>query len=75
MDETLETTSPEEDRHSLALGQLVSSAALLDFIAFRFLASRARISLATANVLTGSDNFDATLARFGRLVAASEMSE
>ncbi|HUY10569.1 MAG TPA: hypothetical protein VMW80_14200 [Candidatus Dormibacteraeota bacterium] len=44
MDETFETTSPEEDRHFLALGQPVSSAAFLDFIASQFLASRARIS-------------------------------
>jgi hypothetical protein len=75
MDETSEATSQEEDRHFRALGQLVSSAAFLDFIAFHFLASRARISLATANVLMGRDNFDATLARLGRLVAASEMSD
>lgn len=74
MDETFEATSQGEDRHFRALGHLVSSAAFLDFIAFHFLASRARISLATANVLMGRDNFDATLARLGRLVAASDLS-
>lgn len=74
MDETFEATTRKENRHFRALGQPVSSAAFLDFIAFHFLASRARISLATANVLMGRDNFDATLARLGRRVAASDLS-
>ena len=46
----------------------------LDFVAFHFLASRARISLATANVLMGRDHFGVTLARLGRLVAPSDLA-
>jgi len=62
------------DSHHAALGWLVSSAANLDLLTFNFMVARAGITMATANLLMGRDNFDATLARLGRLVEASDLT-
>lgn len=65
--------SDDWDRHLRALGWLVESSALLDYVAFQFMVARAGIPLRTANVLMGRDPFTATIARLGRLVEAATL--